>query len=205
MAQRSFFKENFVLIVGLTLPILLLVGFMVASNVPQVLADPPKYDLVFASPDYPPNSNSIPVSVRLVVKDGTLKAQYVRTVVAPGTYPYNGWKKLYIYEAKTRKVRELPFGFPAEMEKIEGSREETVEATKDLKLDTALQSPDGYELSYEGRSSSGLLNEVFWGGGYSSEPHLKKGSSRIRLATGDGRTYFSYNSVEFVGWVTGTR
>ena len=71
-----------------------------------------------------------------------------------------------------------------------------------MKLDTTLRSPDGYELSYDGYSHSGLLNEVFWGGGYSSEPRLKKGSSSVRLTTGDGRTAFSYNGVEFVGWAT---
>jgi hypothetical protein len=49
------------------------------------------------------------------------------------------------------------------MEQIEGTREETVEATKNLKLDTTLQSPDGYELAYDGYSHSGLLNDVFLG------------------------------------------
>jgi hypothetical protein len=179
------------------------VGFLVASNLPESLSDPPKYDLVFATTDYPPNANSIPVSVRLVVKDGTLKAQYVRTIVAPGTYPYNTWKKLFIYDATTRKVRQLTFGFPADMDAIEGTREETVEATKDLKLDTTLQSPDGYEIAYDGYSHSGLLNEVFWGGGYAHEPRLKKGASSVRLTPGDGNTSFSYGNVEFVGWATG--
>ena len=58
MPAQSFFKKNFVLIVGLTLPVLLIVGFLVASNLPESLSDPPKYDLVFATTDYPPNANS---------------------------------------------------------------------------------------------------------------------------------------------------
>jgi hypothetical protein len=204
VAQKTFFKENFVLIVGLALPVLLVIGFMVASNLPQRLSDPPKYDLVFATTEYPPNANNIPIGVRLVVKDGVLKAQYVRTNVPPNTATYNGWKKLYVYEAGSRKVRELTFGFPPDMNEIEGSREEAVESTKSMKLDTTLQSPDGYQLSYEGHSHSGLLNDFFWGGGgYGSEPLLRKGSSTVKLATGDGRTYFSYSGLEFVGWVTG--
>jgi hypothetical protein len=205
VAAQSFFKKNFVLIVGLTLPVLLIVGFMVATNLPQTLSDPPKYDLVFSTTDYPPNANNIPVSARLMVKDGVLKAQYVRTPVPPGGYPYNTWKKLFIYDAKSRKVRQLTFGFPPDMEAIEGTREETVEATKDLKLDTTLQSPDGYQIAYDGYSHSGLLNEVFWGGGYSNEPRLKRGSSSVRLAPGDNASSFSYGTVEFVGWVTARR
>jgi hypothetical protein len=202
--QKSFFKDNFVLIVGLALPVLLIVGFMLASALPQALSDPPEYDFVFSTTDYPPNASNLPVSVRLVVKDGVLKAQYVRAAVAPGSYPYNSWKKLYVYEAGPRKVRELTFGFPADMDKIERTKEETVEATKDMKLSTTLQSPDGYELSYDGYSNSGLLNEVFWGAGHSSEPRLRKSSSSVRLTTADGRTYFSYGNVEFVGWATPT-
>ena len=203
--EQGFFKKNFVLVIGLALPVLLIVGFMVATNLPQTLSDPPKYDFVFSTTDYPPNANNIPVSVRLVVKDGLLKAQYVHTPTAPGAYPYNSWKKLFIYDAKLQKVRQLTFGFPADMEQIEGTREETVEATKNLKLDTTLQSPDGYELAYDGYSHSGLLNDVFWGGGYSHEPRLRKGSSSVRLSSGDGNSSFSYGSVEFVGWAVASR
>src|SRR3954462_9765660 len=154
---------------------------MVASNLPQTLSNPPKYDLVFSTTDYPSNANNIPVSVRLVVKDGVLQAQYVRTVAIPGAVPYNNiWKKLFIYDAKTQKVRQLTFGFPVDMDKIDRTREETVEATKALKLDTTLQAPDGYEIAYDGYSHSGLLNEVFWGSSYAHEPRLKKGSSSVR-------------------------
>ena len=190
---------------GLALPVLLIVGFMVATNLPQGLSDPPKYDLVFSTTEYPPNANNIPVSVRLVVKDGVLKAQYVRSAAPPNPYPYNSWKKLYIYDATSQKVRQLTFGFPPDMDQITGSKEETVEATKDLKLDTTLQSPDGYEVSYDGYSHSGLLNEMFWGGGYSHEPRLKKGSSSVRLTPGDGSSPFSYGSIEFIGWATRSR
>jgi hypothetical protein len=92
VSNKRFFKENFVLVVGLALPVLLIVGFMLASSLPQVLSDPPKYDLVFSTTDYPTNANNIPVSVRLDVKDGVLTAQYARTPVAPGNYPLNSWK-----------------------------------------------------------------------------------------------------------------
>jgi hypothetical protein len=183
--QKNFFKDNFVLIVGLALPVLLIVGFMLASSLPQVLSDPPKHDLVFSTTDYPPNANNIPVSVRFIVDDGVLKAQYVRTAVAPNNYSYNSWKRLYLYEANRQKVRQLTFGFPADMDGITGTKEQIVEATKDMRLDTTLQSPDGYELSYDGYTRSGLLS--------------------VRLTTGDGNTYFSYGDVQFVGWVTASR
>ena len=52
MTFKEFVKANMVLVVGLTLPIVLMAGFLVAAGLPQPLADPPKYSLVFAVTDY---------------------------------------------------------------------------------------------------------------------------------------------------------
>jgi hypothetical protein len=196
--MKRIIKENFVLIIGITLPVLLMTGFMLASSIPQTLTDPPQYDLVFSTVDYSSaNANNIPLSVRLVVKEGVLIAQYTRN---KNTNNYNYWKKLYIYESSTRTTRELPFGYPADMSKITDMREEPVEPLMGKKLSTTLVSPDGYELSFDGYSHSGLLNGIF-GGGHSSEPRLRKGASSIRLISGDSRISFYYGNVEFVGWV----
>lgn len=202
MAFKEFVKANIVLVVGLTLPVLLMAGFLVASGLPQRLADPPKYNLVFAVTDYSQGASGIPVSVRFVVQDGALKAQYTKLLPQPTGYVNNVWKKLYLYDAATQKVRELSFGFPANMDAIEGTVSEVVAATRTLNLDTTLQSPDGYELSRDYGSRSGLINEIFWGGGYSNEYRLRKGSSSIRLPLAAANT--AYGTVEFVGWVTGS-
>ena len=202
MTSKNFIKNNFVLIVGLALPVLLMFGFMIASNLPDVITDPPKYDLIFTVTET--SNNNLPIALKLTVnKDGVLMAQYIPN--RKENYSYNPWKKLYIYEAKTQKVRELPFPYPADMGKITETKEEVVEATKGFKLDTASESPDGYSISYNGHSRSGLIGELFIGSSYSSEPRLRKGSSSVELMSGDNRTYFYYGSVEFVGWVTGTK
>ena len=203
MPQKNFIKENFVLIVGLTLPILLMVGFMVASSLPQSVANPPKYDLVFDITQYPSVSGGIPVEVNFVVKDGVLKAQYTRVENADHTYPNTAWKKLYLYDAQTQKVRELTFGFPDGMEKITDTREDTVDATKNMKLDTTLQSPDGYELTTDTFSHYGLFTDIFGGGGSSSEPVLQKGGERVKLTSDDRNVTFTYSNPEFLGWVKG--
>lgn len=199
MAEKDFFKDNFVLIVGLALPVILMVGFMMVQSVPRTLTDPPKHDLIFSAQDYQYNKN-LPVTVMLVVKDGTLKAQY--TKVANQQYPNTLWYKLYRYDAKTQQVTELPFGVPEDMDKIETMREDTVEATKNLRLSTNLTSPDGYEMSYESRRHGGLVNEILWDfGGHSSEMRLRKGASSVRLTTGNNQYPFYYGNANFVGWV----
>jgi hypothetical protein len=97
-------------------------------------------------------------------------------------------------------VQELSFGFPPNMDAIEGTVVETVDATRTMRLNTTLQSPDGYELSHDDGSRSGLINEILWGGSYSNEYRLRKGSSSVRLPLASGNV--TYANVEFVGWVT---
>lgn len=202
--MTKFLKDNFVLVVGLTLPILLMIGFIVFSTLPRSLSNPPQHDLIFAVPDYSASTN-LPVNVMLIVKDGELKAQYTRVAQAPnGGYYSTGWKKLYRYQAGPQTVRELPFGIPQDVASIAPTREDVVDATKDLKLDTTLRSPDGYELEYGSSRGRGLLTDIF-GGSSSYEPRLRKGASSVRLRTGDGRTAFYSGNVEFIGWVVGTR
>jgi len=202
MPAAKFVRDNAVLLVGLILPVLMMLGFLVASGLPEHLADPPKYDLVFAVQDYVP-APSVPLGVRLIVKDHVLKAQYTRLQVAAGGYPNIGWKKLYLYHASARTVRELSFGYPADMDAIEGTREEVVEATAGLRLDTTLQAPDGYELSYRDPYRGGLFTDIFFGSRAYDRPRLRKDGTSVPLHTGTGDRPFVGATVEFVGWVTG--
>ena len=204
--MTKFLKDNFVLVVGLTLPILLMIGFIVFSTLPRSLSDPPQHDLIFATPDYSAPNATPPLNVMLIVKDGVLKAQYTRVLQAPNGGYYNpaGWKKLYRYQAGPQTVRELPFGIPQDVASITQMREDTVDATKDLKLDPTVRAPDGYEIEDEVTRGRGLLTDIFWSSS-SYEPRLRKGASSVRLRTGDGRVSFYSRNIEFIGWVVGTR
>ncbi|MDF3024478.1 MAG: hypothetical protein K0R10_1839 [Alphaproteobacteria bacterium] len=203
MADKNFFKDNFVLIIGLALPVLLMVGFMVVASLPQKMGDPPKYDLIFSTSDYNYSpEKGRPVNVSLVVKDGVLKAQY--TKVPDTKNPNYNWIKLYQFDAKTQTVRLLEFGDPYEMDKIDPSREDTVEATKGLKLDTTLKSPDGFELTAENYRRYGLVNEIFgsWRNDYNMK--LRSGMTAVPLKTGNPNEVFYNGQTNFIGWVTGT-
>ncbi len=193
MSVATFVKDNLVLVVGLTLPVLLMAGFLAASALPD--GDPPKYDFVFSTPDYP--STVIPFNVRLLVKDHGLVAQYTK---APGQPPVaGGWRKLFVYEASSRRVRQLAFDVPSDVQTIEGTREEPVAAAAGMTLDTAPQSPDGYELSFGDRRGGGLLLQIF-GGSRGDEPRLRKGGRSVTISGSIGEPF--YSGVEFLGWVT---
>jgi hypothetical protein len=197
MPAAKFVRDNAVLLVGLTLPVLLMLGFLAAASLPESLSDPPKYDLVFSVPDYQGSPN-LPVNVRFVVKGGVLTAQYTR--ISPGQ-GYAGWRKLYLFEAAARTVRQLEFGIPADVDAIETMREDTVPATASMRLDTRLRSPDGYELSYGNGSRGGLLSEIFFSSRSASEPRLRKGAASVELGI-SGQPPYTFSNAEFIGWVT---
>lgn len=201
MSDKNFFKDNFVLIIGLALPVVLMVAFMIVASMPQKMGAPPKYDLIFWTSDYAYNKQR-PVNVSLTVQDGVLKAQY--TKVPDPKYPNSQWIKLYQFEAKTQTVRQLEFGDPYDMDKIDPSREDTVEATKGLKLDTTLKSPDGFELTAENYRRYGLVNEIFgsWRNDYNMK--LRNGLTAVPLKTGNSNDIFYNGQTNFLGWVTGT-
>src|SRR5262245_4352595 len=197
MAFKAFVRQNVVLVVGLALPVLVMAAFMLASGLPQQIADPPRYSLVFSSADYSPAAQAFPVAPKFIVRDGALHAQFTRMPRQPGGYVNSGWKKLYLYDAATTKVRELPFGLPADVESIEVMREDPVDSARDLVLDTTLQAPDGYELTFGTRMNGGFFNEFLWRSRDTYGARLaRKGGASVRLATADGQGAFSLSSVE---------
>lgn len=194
--MKHLLKDNLVLVIGLALPALLMIGFMIAASLPNIVSDPPQHDLIFATRDN--NHDDLPVTLKLTVdQDGALQAQ-----ITPAREGRNGsWKKLYRYEAHSQLVRELPLPYPANMDNITEVTTFTVGATKGLKIDTATTAPDGYALSYTGYSRSGLISELFIGSRYHDGPRLRKGRHSVRMVPTGERTYFYYGSIELVGWV----
>lgn len=198
MGLGKFVRENLVLLAGIALPVVMMAGFLIAISLPQTLANPPQYDLVFFVDDYSGSTGTnLPVTVNLVVKDGTLIAQYVPAV---GETAYGYWKKIYRYEAATGTVREISFGFPADFNTLTAMREEPVAGLAGVRLDTRLQAPDGYELSSNEYRGNGLIGDLFWRNG-TGRPRLRNGASSVALELASNTQYYTYGNIQFLGWV----
>jgi hypothetical protein len=198
MGLGKFVRENLVLLAGIALPVVMMAGFLVASSLPQTLANPPQYDLVFFVDDYSSsNGNTLPATVNLVVRNGTLVAQYVP---ATGNNAYGYWKKIYRFEAATRTIREIPFGLPSDVDTLTAMREEPVAGLEQVRLDTRLQAPDGYELSSDEYRGNGLIGDLFWRNG-SGRPRLRNGASSVPLELASDTQYYTYGNIQFLGWV----
>ncbi|KTD44720.1 hypothetical protein [Legionella parisiensis] len=191
--SNKWIKSHLTLVAGLSLPILLMLVFVI-SNIPFFKTDPPRYSLLFTITDS--STSPFPVQVNFIVKNDSLVARYSKV-------PNNYWeiKRLYLFDAKKQKVKELPIDFP-NLNNNTNFKEEVVQSTKQFKLDTSLESPDGYVLYTNNHSlNTGLLSDLFLGSNYRNNTIcLKKKSSCIKLYNLSTR-YFTSNNVQFIGWV----
>ncbi|HHF0526515.1 TPA: hypothetical protein ACTUT5_000949 [Legionella anisa] len=191
--STKWIKSHLTLVAGLSLPILLILVFVIA-NIPFFKTDPPRYNLLFSILDS--SSSPFPVQVNFIVKNDRLVAQYSKV-----QNNYWGIKKLYFFDAKKQKVQELSIDFP-HLNNNENFKEEVVQSTKQFKLDTSLESPDGYVLYTNNNNlNTGLLTDLFLGSHYRNNTIcLKKDSTCVKLYN-LGTRYFTSNNVQFIGWV----
>ena len=194
MTKKSFIKENLVLIIGLTLPVLLIVLFFLATVLPKSMANPPQYELLFSYVRYDYQKLS-PVSVDFVVKDGELKSRFSRNDKKIPNYYV---KRLMAYDAKTESVREIPYDMPTLPDDKE-STEITLAETQNMTINASTTSPDGYSFEGPYYRHGGLVTELF-GGGYRNQGYrLKKGSVAYKMPATQNDYYF--NNIQFIGWV----
>lgn len=191
-------KKNIVLVIGLTLPIMLIMLFFVASVLPKSMATPPQYELLFSTSHYD-GPNSSPYIVKFVVKEGMLRALVTKND-SNKNISYNT-RKLMAYDGKTDSVREIALDIPKIGDVRDGAAI-TLDETSNMKVDTANKAPDGYVFEGPSYGSSGLMTEIFFGGHRGEGYRVKKGMIGYRIPNISGNYY---NDVQFIGWVVEKR
>jgi hypothetical protein len=193
--MKNFIKENLVLVVGLTLPLLLIVLFFVATVIPKAFGTPPQYEMLFSTSRYD-YQDTPEYALDFVVKDQKLivKAHKNNNKDQRGSHS----KLLMAYDGKTETVREINIDL-VKAASAAGGNEAVLEETGSWTIDTSRVSPDGYILDGPSYRDGGLVGGIF-GGGYSNSGfRLKKGSVGYKIPETQGVYY--YNQPHFIGWV----
>jgi len=203
MSLKDFIKENFVLTVGISLPVLLVVVFFVATVLPKSMAVPAQYEMLFSTTRYD-YQNPPPYNVDFVVKNGALEARLTKNNKAPvpnGVQNYY-WKKLMAYDGKTQSVREIPYNLSKLGDVADGS-EIALDEFKGMKIDSSTKAPDGYQFNVPDYYSGGQAPELFWGGGYRNNygGRVTKGAVSFKIPNSGSNEYYYNGSIQFIGWV----
>ena len=191
--MKKWIKENLVLVIGLSLPILLIVLFFLATVLPKSFGTPPQYEMLFTTLKYE-YENSPTYLVDFNVVNHQLMAKVMKN--DDKSRNYNS-KKLMAYNPKTETVREITIDLVKAAEA--NINEVVLEETKDLKIDASVVSPDGYQFEGARYSSNGLIGGLFGGGNHNSGYRLKKGAMAYKVQTSQPDYY--YSDFKFVGWV----
>jgi hypothetical protein len=195
MALKNFIKENFVLALGLTLPVLLVAVFLFASIVPKHFATPPQYKLLLSSHDYS-GSRKSDYGVDYIVKDGKLFAK----LMPKKENDYSVYNRyLLIYDGKTDSIKKIDIELP-EAGVYTQNTTIPVSETEGLVLDTSNKAPDGYAYTSGNGGGRGIASEIFGGGYRYNNAYIKKGMVSFKLPVTQERYY--YNNLEFLGWIT---
>ncbi|MES2501093.1 MAG: hypothetical protein V4545_00705 [Pseudomonadota bacterium] len=191
--MKNWIKENLVLVIGLSLPILLIALFFLATVVPKSFGTPPQYEMLFTTLKYEYENSPV-----YLVDFKVVNRQLMATVKKneDKARNYNS-KKLMAYNPKTETVREITIDLAKAAEA--NTNEVVLAETKDLKVDASAISPDGYQLEGARYSSSGLVGGLFGGGSHNSGYRLKKGAVAYKVQTTQPDYY--YSDFKFVGWV----
>ena len=189
--MKNWLKENLVLAIGLTLPLLLIVLFFLATVLPKSMSTPPQYEMLFTVNKYD-YQNKPDYSFDFKVKNQQLLV--IPKKIDDKNNCCNS-AKLMAYDGKTETVREIA----VDSSKFADGAEILLEETKTMTIDTNTTSADGYVLDASNYNSGGLLGGLFGGGYRNSGYRVKKGAVGYKIPNLQANDY--YNQLQFVGWV----
>ena len=185
--QGRISKDHLLIGIGIGLPLVVILLFVLATSVPKWFVTPPQHDLLFTS--YVSAYPKVPaVRVNLDVYQGEVRARIYQDHSALVT-------KLFRFDHERSRVREVPIPVPDEAEDLPDGTRIRIPEVEDLRLDTSLVSPDGYEFRGPQYQGIGIVPELL-------------GMRRRRSATlgRDGAVIPltldpPHYSVQFLGWV----
>ena len=187
MLKSDLLKENIALVAGISLPVLLVCIFWIATAIPKMTVPAPRYDLIYTADYYDYNAPTHG-TVKLEVRDGRLRATY-HSVEHQN---YHSSPRLYYFDVSSGSTHELTVDVPGDLQ--DGQELNIPEATG-LKLSKKSIAPDGYSFdrNYSGRSAF-----FFFDGGYRSRGLIRKEGRAIKIPT-HGHQY--QGNLRFLGWV----
>lgn len=198
--MKKFIKENLVLVLGLTLPILLIVLFFFASVLPKMLGEPPQFEMLFVSTKYQ-YDNKVDYVLDFSVKGEQVMVES-KQKKKDGKYSNRKGEVLFTYDGKTQTIREITVDGSQLVEGISTP----VEEVSHMLVNTAGTSPDGYTFEGSRYRSRGLVTGLF-GGSNRGYYRLVKGnvSYKLPMHKQNNRYNSYYNQLTFLGWVANNK
>ena len=196
-------KANLVLIFGVTLPVLLVAGFFVLNRAPTMLVDAPEYDFLVVAYHYD-HQHPRDFHLSLDVRNETLYAK-VTPVQDDHTHLNRQYAGIFRYSAADNRFDQVTYDLPEGVDELQEPLEFEIEETRQLTLNKAAKSPDGFTFVHRGyRGRGGLLGEIFgMNRRRGSEYVLSKAGAEFELPKPTSNSNYNYyqHNLRFMGWI----
>lgn len=191
--MRRLVQGNPALAIGVALPIVVVVVFVLVSAVPRWLTAPPAHDLLLAYDD-PLQSRRRAVGVVVDVVDGRLRAR----IAERDELRLEGIPRLFRYDAASGRVEEIEIRVPADAADLPDGTELPVPDLAGTELSTLLTAPDDYVFRGQRGRSGSVFGGLFGVGGARADVLIEKDGAVVRVPVPTASAY--PGQVRFLGW-----
>ena len=179
--------RNWLLITGISLPMLLMGVFLVISTVARQIVDPPSYDLYYSKYRYA-STEVTPVQLTYRVVGDRLQV----SGVANGNAYHN---RLYRFDSRSQKSTQVTIAIPEIV--TDGNTLIEVPALATVRVSNEREAPDGFIFRNRRDRGPGLIGQLF-----SNRNHtgftLERSGATFHYETNENSRD---GAIQFIGWV----
>jgi hypothetical protein len=196
--SRRVLRDNAFIVAAASLPLIVVVFFVLASAIPRWIVPPPAYDLVLRATD-PYRQTTPSVAIDFKVRDGKVEA--TARPALPNTYTPRA--TLFLFDHMTMRVREVPVDLPDQLAEGDPPRTVVVDAFGDRKISPEPQAPDGYRVETRSQNGGGIVGDLFGMRRYGAQPAIVKSGRVIAIELPPPFADSYSSSASAIGWLTG--
>jgi hypothetical protein len=194
--RRGFLRDNAFLLAAVSLPLLVVVFFLLASIIPRWFVPPPAHDLLLRANDSY-NQGNPRLTVDFNVRNGRVEA----TVRALPDSMYGVRSALFLFDHRTTATREIPIDLPVNLVADDPPRTIVVEALAGRQVVAEPQAPDGYRFETRSERGPGIVGDLFGMNRYDSGASLVKQGRVIAITLPPPYQNRYLSGVYAVGWL----
>lgn len=197
--MKNFLKRNFVLVLGVSLPVLLIAALLLLHGMSRLTATPPAYPVLYVSYETYFGGQFYDFDVD---DAGRLQIGFEFPQGNPdATRRQSADATLALFDANSDSLSTFRLEAPDDPPQEKRIELAVPEALSALSFSERVRAPDGYRLELSTYRGGGLLREIFGTGGRSRHHRLVKDGVSFRVPDVADRSYGIHDA--FVGWVVG--
>ncbi len=198
--MKAFLKENSVLIIGLSLPLILALLFLVVQFFSNINIAAPQHAVLFTTGNNYSNHGH-----RIYVKNNQVHYAFNKNSNSRSnnnnSYYERNKPRVFVYNPINNTSKELPIPV---VEDYKQNTDVVITGINAKEILTTLSSPDGYALETNRYRRGNLFTEIIGGRSYSDHIiNLKKRTKRvpIEIPTSQNSYHYHNRNIRFLGWV----